>query len=117
MHQSCKHAYLASRCSDFKSCGIARAPKESQCNSRVYIFVLVQSPVAFEGELKAKLVFFLFFFSLRQLKGKYKLHAALRLVARGEQVGYPWGSNGTLYTCQYISQSSSNHNFAVLQDR
>lgn len=62
MHQSCKHAYLASRCSDFKSCGIARAPKESQCNSRVYIFVLVQSPVAFEGELKAKLVFFLFFF-------------------------------------------------------
>lgn len=71
MYQMCKQVYLASRCSDFKSHVIARAPKESQCESCACIFVLVQSPVAFEGEFKAKL--FCWGFFTEAFKGKLQV--------------------------------------------
>ena len=70
MHQRCKHIHLASKRSDSKSCVIARAPKERQCESCACIFVLVRSPVTFEGEFKAKL--FCFFFT-EAIKGKVQV--------------------------------------------
>lgn len=115
MHQRCKHSYFASGCSDFQSCIIARAPKESHCESCACIFVLVQSPVAFEGEFKVKLLFFFFILvKLRQLKGKCRLYTALRSGSTGQAGRIHMGSTGTLFPLQHIFQGSSNHSFAVL---
>lgn len=109
MYQMCKQVYLASRCSDFKSHVIARAPKESQCEPCACIFVLVQSPVDFEGEFKAKLFCWGFFTEAFKGKGRKKKK-------KKKQVGYPLGSSGTLYPLQCVFQRSYNHSFAVLQD-
>lgn len=62
-----------------------------------------------------KLSFFLFFFlvKLSQLKGKYRLCAALRSGSARRAGRIYTGSTGTLFPFQHLLQSSSNHSFAV----
>lgn len=83
--------------------------------NRACVLVLVQSPVAPEGELKAKPIWICSVLA-EAIKGKVQAAAVSGVGSMWHTVGYTLGGTGAVCPLQGISQSSSNHRFTVLQD-
>lgn len=93
MHQRCKHTSLARRCSGCTGSTAARAPEEMQCHSCV--LVLVQSPVAPEGGLKAKPIWVCLVLA-EAIKGKVQVAAVSRAGSLWHIVGYLLEGDGVV---------------------
>lgn len=95
---------------------IVRLPEQlRRCSAnRACVLVLVQSPAAPEGELKAKPIW-VCLVSAEAIKGKVQAAAISRVGSMWHTVGYFPGDSGAVCPHQCISQSSSNHRFAVLR--
>lgn len=103
-----------------RKCGgcahIVRLPEHLRiCNAnRACVLVLVQSPVASDGELKAKPIWVCLVLA-EAIKGKVQVAAISGVGSIWHTAGYLPGGSGAVCPHQCISQSSSDHKFAVLQ--
>lgn len=89
-------------------------PRRCSAN-RACVLVLVQGPVAPEGELKAKPIWVCLVLA-EAIKGKVQVAAVSGAGSMWHTVGCTLGGTGAVCPLQCISQSSCNQRFTVLQD-